>query len=104
MTEYNNMMIRMIKMTIMIMMIRMMTMMIMMIMMIMDSGMDNREKDQKLSEENGRYGFDCVFTGMMSSIVFSYTTKVFDSCTAVKEVRMEIHKNELFTLLGPVRI
>lgn len=72
--------------------------------MMMNSGMDNREKDQKLSEENGRYGFNRIFTGIMSSIVFSYATKVFDSCTAVKEVRMEIRKNELFTLLGPVRI
>ena len=29
-------------------------------------------------------------------------TKIFDSCTAVKEMKMEIQKNQLFTLLGPV--
>lgn len=40
----------------------------------------------------------------MNSIVFSYVTKMFDSCTAVKEMKMEIQKNQLFTLLGPVQL
>lgn len=40
----------------------------------------------------------------MCSILYSYVTKVFAGCTAVKEVHMEIEKNQLFTLLGPVAL
>lgn len=53
-------------------------------------GIDNREQDAKNSSKN-------------HSIIFSYTTMVFSSCTAVKELHMEIKPNQVFTLLGPVR-
>ena len=52
-------------------------------------GIDNREQDAKNSSKN-------------HSIIFSYTTMVFQTCTAVKELHMEIKPNQVFTLLGPV--
>lgn len=54
-------------------------------------GMDTRDADQITSERN-------------HSIVFSYVTKNFPSCTAVKELKMEILPNQIFTLLGPVAL
>lgn len=45
---------------------------------------------------------DCVTSSTNHSIVFSYTTKVFESCTAVKELHMEMKPNQIFTILGPV--
>lgn len=56
---------------------------------VMYRGIDNREKDSIQSEKN-------------KSIVYSYVTKMFDSCTAVKELHVEITPNQVFTLLGPV--
>ena len=47
------------------------------------------DDDRKKSAEN-------------KSVVFSYTSKVFESCTAVKELHMEMKPNQIFTLLGPV--
>lgn len=44
---------------------------------------------------------DCVTSSTNHSIVFSYTTKVFESCTAVKELHMEMKPNQIFTILGP---
>lgn len=55
----------------------------------MGRGVDNREKDSIDSERN-------------HSIIYSFTTKVFESCTAVKELHMEIMPNQVYTLLGPV--
>ena len=55
----------------------------------MDRGTDNRDQD-------------CVTSSTNHSIVFSYTTKVFESCTAVKELHMEMKPNQIFTVLGPV--
>ena len=52
-------------------------------------GTDTRDADQIQSEKN-------------QSITFSYVTKNFPSCTAVKELKMEILPNQIFTLLGPV--
>ena len=52
-------------------------------------GDDTSDKDKKKSYEN-------------KSIIFSYTTKLFDACTAVKELHLEVKKNQIFTLLGPV--
>ena len=56
---------------------------------IMNRSVDNREKDSIQSEKN-------------HSIIFSYATKLFESCTAVKELHLEIAPNQVFTLLGPV--
>ena len=56
---------------------------------IIHRGIDNREKDSLDSERN-------------HSIIYSFSTKVFESCTAVKELHMEILPNQVFTLLGPV--
>ena len=53
-------------------------------------GEDNSDEDKKNSYDN-------------KSIIFSYTTKLFDACTAVKELHLEVKKNQIFTLLGPVR-
>ena len=50
----------------------------------------NNDEDKKKSYDN-------------KSIIFSYTTKLFDACTAVKELHLEVKKNQIFTLLGPVR-
>lgn len=36
------------------------------------------------------------------SIVFSYATMLFNTCTAVKELHVEVKPNQLFTILGPV--
>ena len=52
-------------------------------------GDDTSDKDKKKSYEN-------------KSIIVSYTTKLFDACTAVKELHLEVKKNQIFTLLGPV--
>ena len=52
-------------------------------------GTDTRDADQIRSEKN-------------QSITFSYVTKNFPNCTAVKELKMEILPNQIFTLLGPV--
>ena len=49
----------------------------------------NNDEDKKKSYEN-------------KSIIFSYTTKIFPTCTAVKELHLEVKKNQIFTLLGPV--
>ena len=54
-----------------------------------DRGIDNRERDSIDSEKN-------------KSIIYSFTTKVFSSCTAVKELHTEILPNQVYTLLGPV--
>ena len=54
-------------------------------------GIDNRDKDRVDSATN-------------NSVIFSFTTKLFQSCTAVKELHLEIMPNQIFTLLGPVWI
>ena len=57
----------------------------------MGRGDEDNDEDKKKSYDN-------------KSIVFSYTTKLFDACTAVKELHLEVKKNQIFTLLGPVRL
>ena len=53
-------------------------------------------RDDDSSNEDKKKSFN------NKSIVFSYTTKLFDACTAVKELHLEVKKNQIFTLLGPV--
>lgn len=58
---------------------------------VMWRGIDTRDKDRIDSAKN-------------HSVVFSYTTKLFKSCTAVKELHLEMMPNQIFTLLGPVGV